>query len=181
MNDSSSTTVSNTPLRVLVTGRAGSGKSSVCTELKRRGLPAFDADSVPGLSAWFDTYENRVVTIDAKDYVDISRYEWRWSPQILKEFIFEHSILFLCGGADNDFDFEDVFDMHFVLKVSPTIQVKRLVERTNNSYGKNPAMHNAIVKESAQHIQTAVKLGLKIINADMPITTVVDEILEKIR
>jgi dephospho-CoA kinase len=181
MNDSSSTTASKTPFRVLITGRAGSGKSSISAELMRRGLPAFDADSVPGLSAWFDTYKNKAVTIDAKNYVDISRFEWRWSPEVLKEFISEHPILFLCGGADNDFDFEDVFDMHFVLKVSPSLQVKRLLERTNSSYGKNPAMHNAIIKESAKHIQAAAKLGLEIIDADTDIDTVVDEILEKIR
>ena len=180
MNDSSSTTVSK-PLRILVTGRAGSGKSAVCAELKLRGFPAFDADAVAGLSSWFDTYENKLVAIDARHYVDISRYEWRWSPDILRELLIEHPIIFLCGGADNDFDFEDLFDMHFVLKVSPSVQVKRLLERTNNSYGKNPAMHNAIVKESAKHIQVAAKLGLEIIDADRPIDIVVDEILEKLQ
>jgi dephospho-CoA kinase len=33
-------------MRVLISGRSGSGKSTICRELQARGLPAFDGDRI---------------------------------------------------------------------------------------------------------------------------------------
>jgi broad-specificity NMP kinase len=43
-------------VKVLVTGQAGSGKSSVAAELSRRGFAAYDTDAMPDVTG-FDSLE----------------------------------------------------------------------------------------------------------------------------
>ena len=46
-------------MKVLVTGQAGSGKSSVAAELARRGFAAYDTDAMPEVTG-FDSVETGV-------------------------------------------------------------------------------------------------------------------------
>ena len=50
---------------MLITGRSGSGKSTVYRELRRRGLPAFDTDRVAGLARWVDAVSLKTVEVEA--------------------------------------------------------------------------------------------------------------------
>src|SRR5437660_1029900 len=53
-NDSSSMKASNMPL-YYITGIAGSGKSTVLSELKRRGYEAYDVDEAgPATAKWYN-------------------------------------------------------------------------------------------------------------------------------
>lgn len=161
----------------LITGRAGSGKTAVANELVRRGIEAYDTDAIPGLAVWYDTHTKSTVQLDGGGFVDIDRYKWIWNEGILKKYINEHPAAYLCGGADNDFAFEELFDQHFVLEVSAPTQINRLINRTGNDYAQDPAMHEMVVAREQQHVQIARDIGATIIDAEQPLQTVVDQIL----
>lgn len=165
-------------MRYLITGRAGSGKSAVTAELARRGYNAFDTDAVHGLSSWRDKTTKKLVSIKDNSFVDLNSYEWVWDPSVLNDLVSKHNDIFVCGGASNDFEFEDLFDKHFVLSVTPNIQIKRLQTRVNNDYGKDPRMFEAIIYGQALHAKKGEEYGAIIIDANLPIQTVVDTILE---
>ncbi|NCU38417.1 hypothetical protein EOL96_05160 [Candidatus Saccharibacteria bacterium] len=95
----------------------------------------------------------------------------------MKELCATGQDIFVCGGADNDFEFESIFDKHFVLNVSPKVQARRLATRTNNDYGRDPAMHERIIAEQREQVKSGTKHGAIIVDADRPIQNVVDEIL----
>lgn len=164
--------------KVLVTGRAGSGKTTVVHELLKRGYSAFDTDEVPLLSSWVNKTTGKAVTLEDCSVVDNKLYVWLWSPALLEEFIQGHKNLFICGGADNDYDFDTLFDYHFVLDVSPQIQSERVKHRTNNTYGKG--MIPVVIDDQKNHIAKARQQKSILINADQPIVRVVDDILRQI-
>lgn len=166
-------------MRILVTGRAGSGKSAVAIELKRRGFNAFDTDQIEGLSAWYKKSNGKKVQVSNNQYVS-EDLEWLWNGSVLEELCKANQDIFVCGGADNDFEFEAFFDRHFVLNVSPQVQVRRLSSRQNNDYGRDPAMHERIVAQQEEQVKNGMERGAVIVDADQPIQNVVDEILKVI-
>lgn len=164
----------------LVTGRAGSGKSSVAAELRARGFETYDTDEIVGLAGWVDVTTKEKVRLTDSTNVDLDRYEWLWDEDILRHFISGKDGVILCGSADNDFVFEDCFAKHFVLNVLPHVQIERLLKRTMNDYGKDPAMHAAILAKQAEHIATARVRGAVIIDASQPVILIADQIVSEI-
>ena len=161
----------------LVTGRAGSGKSTLAEELNRRGRAAFDTDSIDRLSHWEDRKTHTAVTLTDNRFVDLANLEWRWDASVLRSFLQDKDGVFICGGADNDFDFEDLFAAHFVLSTSPETQIKRLSTRTSNDYAQDPAMHADIIEKQRQHVANAKLHDAIVIDAEKPIEFVVNAIL----
>ena len=161
----------------LITGRAASGKSTVVGELNRRGLTAFDTDAITGLSSWKNILTDETVVLKDSQYVDLSTLQWVWDKNILHTFLRHKDNVFICGGADNDFAFDDLFSIHFVLSVMPAVQIERLRSRTSNDYGKNPGMFPGIIEKQRQHIENAKLHNAIIIDAEQPIHTVVDTIM----
>lgn len=167
-------------MRILVTGRAGSGKTAVASELTKRGYSAFDTDKISHLSSWRNKKTKDLIQFTDNRYVDLKKYEWVWDRVILESFLRNSNDIFICGGASNDFDFEDLFSKHFVLDVSPDIQINRLTTRSNNDYGKDPRMFEAIIQGQFNHVSKARSLGITLINADSRIEEVVDRILDQL-
>lgn len=165
-------------MKILVTGRAGSGKSAIARELFRRNYTAFDTDKVSGLSQWVDSRTGQLATVpNDATFVDLERFHTEWNAAVLKRLLSEQSDVFICGSSWNDLSFEDLFDHHFVLRVSPETQIHRLQTRTDNNYGKDPRMHGRIIAMEREHVAAAEKLGAIVIDADLPIEKVVDTIL----
>lgn len=165
----------------LVTGRAGAGKSTVAKTLSQRGYLAFDADDVPGLSGWYSVDTGEQVRLADNSYVDLTKLQWLWNAKVVQALITEHKDFFLCGGAHNDLSFAPLFDTTFTLQVSPAIQIARLLGRDTNEYGKDPAMHHTIVEDEAQHLAAAKAQGSIIIDADQPIESVIQQIIDRLQ
>ena len=168
----------------LILGRAGSGKTAVAHELRRRGLAAFDADEVKNLSNWIELSSGKHVSVDPAAVIDYTKVDWLWDEDILVKLLTPQTEgdLFLCGGAGNDLALgQKYFDKIFFLAVTPEIQHARLLARTNNNYGKNPRMIPKIIAQQAQLRSQAIATGALEIDANQPIAKVVDAILELLR
>jgi dephospho-CoA kinase len=164
-------------MKYLITGRAGSGKSAVNTELQNRNLNTLDSDKVPGLARWEDLATGERIAVDPSGFVDYQKVAWNWNEKVLKGLLAARKTLFLCGSASNELDFHPMFDKVFVLTVDPQTQLHRLESR-ESSYGKNPRMQEEIIGEQAEFVEQAVQLGAVAIDNTRPIRAVVDEILE---
>lgn len=164
-------------MKALITGRAGSGKSTVCEELLRRNYEAYDADFVPGLCEWQLRKTGEKAEVNAHEFVDLKKYWWSLRDQAFRKFVADHDNFFICIGAAHELEYTDIFDRSFVLNVSPAIHYERLQNRTNNNYGKELAMAQTIVKLQAELVSDAQKQGFVLIDANKPVAQVVDEIL----
>lgn len=167
-------------MHVLITGRSGVGKSTICRELQRQGWPGVDSDRVPELCSWRNPQTNAIVTFDSSQVIDKSEVAWTWDETTLRNLLNEKETIFLCGGADNQLRFHDLFDAVFVLNVSPELQRQRILSRTEHDYGQLPALQDQILKEQDLLVKNASSSGAIILDATPKPEEIVAIILKRV-
>lgn len=152
----------------LVEGVSGTGKTSVCEELQRRGYHAIHGDRElayqgdPETGAPTDgfTHEHHI-----------------WHLEKVKALIANQveAVTFFCGGSRNFSKFMDLFDGVFVLEVDIHTLNQRLDARPENEWGAKQAERDLIARLH-QTKEDLPKNGI-IIDATAPLAHVVDEIV----
>jgi broad-specificity NMP kinase len=164
----------------LVTGRAGSGKSTICLELLKRDLPTYDGDQIPGLAGWIDLKTGLPAIVNPSEFVDYKKVGWNWSKKVLQAFINDNKSCFVCGSASNQLLMHKEFDKIFVLTLKPETQRQRLVTRANSTYAKHPDQISEILKEQQILVEKSKLLGAITIDAEPSPSKIVEEILGNI-
>ncbi|HYH36530.1 MAG TPA: AAA family ATPase [Candidatus Saccharimonadales bacterium] len=123
---------------ILITGLPGSGKSTVCAELKLRGYEAYDGDE-DHLAKWYDRKTGRAAAKEVEECTpeflqvhsrDISR------GTVARLASKAHGkLVFLCGDPENEAELQDLFTKTFALVVNEDVLRHRLATRTNNDWG----------------------------------------------
>jgi len=142
----------------LVEGLSGAGKSSVYEELIRRGYKAISTDR-----AW-------------KQRADPDTAHWMWHEQrAVGELTSpEPEVLFVCGSSSNRDRFLPYFTKVFNLRIDDDTMRRRLKERTNNDYGKEPDEVELMLGLNRSDEKPA---GAIDVDATRPLDQVVDELL----
>ena len=166
----------------LITGRSGTGKSTLCQQLRKRGLQAFDSDKIAGLASWVERATGKTATNIAEAAAAPEHFAWKWNGKVLHQFLSEnsHGDLFLCGSADNQLEFHSLFDKVFVLTLEPEEQRRRIRTRAEHNYGKTKVMEDYLITEQASFVNKATSLGATLVNADPAPELIVNKILELI-
>lgn len=139
----------------LVEGLSGAGKSSVYEELIRRGYRAISTDR-----AWKRRAGSVSVWDDEKALGELEKPE--------------PAVLFVCGSSSNRDRFLPYFTAVFNLRIDDDTMRRRLRERTNNNYGKQPAELELMLTLNRRGEKPA---GAIDVDATQPIDRVVDELL----
>ena len=166
----------------LITGRSGTGKSTICHRLQQLGLPAFDGDEVPGLARWIDVRSGHPIKMDySNPVIDRKRFHWEWDKTVLMSLLNSHENIFVCGSADNQLELHGLFDRVYALALPPDEQRRRILARTSHDYGKHPEMQDQILLEQQEFITQAVAQGAIAIDATPNVEAIVLNILNKAR
>ena len=108
----------------LISGLSGTGKSTLYHELVKRGYHAVEADQELAHFAHPETLE----PVDEK--TDI----WNWDEAKFLEALKrggKDELVFVCGGATNERDFEKYFDKIFTLYADDEVLKHRLGTLSN--------------------------------------------------
>ncbi|CUR61911.1 conserved hypothetical protein [metagenome] len=152
----------------LVEGVSGTGKTSVCRELQRRGHHAVNGDT--DLAYQGDPVTGRPIdsAVHGHHIWDVGR---------VHRLVADHStpVTFFCGGSRNHASFLDVFDEVFVLRVDLETLLRRLAQRGDDEWGGKPEERDLVVRlhRSGEDVPA---VGIPI-DATRPLAEVVDEIL----
>jgi dephospho-CoA kinase len=169
-------------VKYLVTGQAGSGKSSVAAELRRRGFAAYDTDAMPDVTG-FD-YADTGLPVgpgEIEHPIDFRRFSWNWRLDRLGELLASADEVFICAITSNTVEERHLFDRVFVLVPDRETLARRLRERTNNSFGKDsreaePVLaHNDVIAD-----EWRARGGIPI-DSSQPLEAVVDQIVGLMR
>ena len=156
--------------RVLVTGMAGTGKSSALAELGRRGYRVVDTDQ-PG---WRE-YRTYVEPID-----ELHRGEFLWVEDKITLLLDSDDgrLLFVAGGVRNQSKFYDRFDAVVLLSAPADVLLERVAHRTTNDYGKNQLDRAEILVDVAE-IEPLLREGCTHeLDATRPLANVVADLIE---
>lgn len=163
-----------------MTGNSGSGKSTVCESLARRGWTALDADH-DGYSCWVDRTSGRIAH-DSPDPVPagwLDSYAWRIDPARVSELVevARGSTVFLCGSAENETEVLYLFDRMICRAIDAETLRERLLARTNNAFGKHPEELAAALDDNHAIPARYARSGAVLIDGTQPPEMVVDAVV----
>jgi shikimate kinase len=124
--------------RVLVTGMSGTGKSSVLTELRRRGYLTVDTD----YDGW--TLPDRT-----------------WDETRMAALLAGNRTVAVSGTVSNQGRFYDRFEQVVLLSAPLDVIVARIVARTDNPYGKTPEQH-AEIERNLVEVEPLLRTGASV-------------------
>lgn len=154
----------------LIDGVSGSGKTSVCRELQRRGHHAVNGDTELA-------YQGDPETGEPTPGFAHSHHVWR--VDLVRALAGDRSVpaTYFCGGSRNHRAFLDVFDAVYVLDLDRATLTARLAERPDGEFGARPEERDLVLRVHATGEDLppdAVR-----IDATAPLTEVVEEILRR--
>lgn len=152
----------------LIEGGSGTGKSSVCRELRKRGYIAIDGDNELAYQGDPETGERTGLPGQGHHIWDVDKVREIAANK-------EDEVAFFCGGSRNLAQFLDVFDEVFVLDVDTEALKHRLVDRTFDDWGGNDEQKDLILRLHAT--RGDVPKGT-VIDTARPLSEVVDAIVE---
>ena len=152
----------------LVEGVSGTGKTTVCDELMRRGFHAIHGDRELA-------YQGDPLTGRPTAGVRHENHIWDEGQVRTLAARRDETAVFFCGGTRNFSRFLDVFDQIFVLHVDLDTLLSRLDSRDVNDWGARPAERELVITLHRSGESTP-KVGT-VIDAARPVVDVVDDIL----
>lgn len=169
---------------VYVTGTPGSGKSTVCEELKRRGCAAFDTDE-DSIADFYDNVTGKAVgdhvPAEARTAEWRARHSWLARREVVEELIASSRapLVFLCGVTANDVDeLWDLFSLVIALIVRDrAVLAQRIADREDDGYGKHPDELASLMEWHKTAESDYAELGATLVDASQSVDDVVDAIL----
>jgi broad-specificity NMP kinase len=165
----------------LIEGVSGTGKTSVATELQRRGYHTIHGDRELAYQGDPRTGHPLDIIADDPDKQDVAfaHEHHLWNVDKVRALLADHShqVSFFCGASRNVQQIIDLFDGVFVLDVDVETLKQRLTDRPEDEFGGKPAEREFVLRLHATK-QDIPKTAL-IIDATAPLASVVDDILSK--
>jgi thymidylate kinase len=153
----------------LIEGVSGTGKTSVCEELQRRGHHAIHGDRELAYRGDPETGEPRDGIAHEHHIWDVEKVRALVANQ-------DEETTFFCGGSRNFAKFIDLFDGVFILEIDLDTLNRRLDARPDSEWGGGVPEEREFVVRLHQTKEDVPKNGISI-DATAPIAQVVDEIL----
>ena len=156
----------------LIDGRSGTGKTTVCNELQRRGYQAIHGDRE--LRGEPETGEGRAPERHLPPRWDVAKVKALVADQ-------EEAITFFCGGCRNSSEFIDLLDGVFVLEVEDLATVMRRIDARvlvdASDWGGRREERDIIMR--LHQTKEGVAEGCAV-DATAPVQCVVDDILRRV-
>lgn len=165
----------------LIEGVSGAGKTSVATELERRGYQVLHGDRE--LAYKGDPITGKPIDVSAleKDSLDFAfgHRHHIWDVAKVKTAIEDksHTTAFFCGGSRNFASFIDLFNAVFVLDIDEETLRQRLRVRPDDEFGSKRDEQEFVLRLLAT--KEDIPTDAIVVDATAPLPVVVDSILSR--
>lgn len=164
--------------KYLITGVAGTGKSTIAHELAKLGYAAYDADA--GFSFYVDKQTRRPVPHPKTPSLEwYAEHERIFDEAVLEKLFKKHvdEPLFLASITANQSKYYPQFDKIFLLTADDETLAHRLKTRTTSDFGKHPVDLHRVLSGQKDFDQSVRAAGAIEIDSSKPIETVAKQIL----
>ena len=121
--------------RVLITGMSGTGKTTLLSELSRRGHQTLDTD----YDGW--------VLVDGT-----------WDETRMAAYLASNSSVVVSGTVENQGRFYDRFEAVVLLSAPVEVLIERVSIRTNNPYG-NLEIEQSVIRQQVLDVEPLLRQG----------------------
>jgi broad-specificity NMP kinase len=122
----------------LVTGLPGTGKSTICAELKARGFTAYDGD-YDHLAYWYNDATGEPILGNHERTIEfLDSHSRDIKSETIRKIVANDKPIFVCADPENEDELVPLFDRIFALVLDEEMRQTRLASRTNNQWGKLP-------------------------------------------
>jgi broad-specificity NMP kinase len=167
-------------MKTLLTGIAGTGKSTIAKALAERGIRAIDLHDVPGLFFWQDKKTKEKV-----EYTPVHNKGWFDTVdricdiEKLKGLFDQYDVMAGTTSGGNQKEFLALFDRIILLQADPDTLVYRMQTRINKSgYGKTKAEQEDNVEWQKEYDPLLISLGAIPVSTKGNLDEVVDRIIK---
>ncbi|MFJ1311957.1 AAA family ATPase [Agrobacterium sp. P15N1-A] len=164
----------------LIEGVSGTGKTSVATELQRRGYHVIHGDRELAYKGDPETGEPVDLSLFQGDGDMVYRHRRHiWDVEKVQALVTDrrHTNTFFCGGSRNFQRFIELFDQVFVLDVDVATLRRRLTERPEGEFGGKPAEREFVLQLHAR--KEDLPADATVIDSSRSLDMVVDDILAR--
>lgn len=159
-----------------ITGYPASGRTSIASELERRGYTAYDTDELPGVTYHAHKDGSRV-DLSLGHIADKSGLDWLWDSAKLAEHLESADTVFICAVTSEQHEFYDRYNKIFVLTIDEVTLKHRLTTRTSNDFGKHSNELKIVLVGRDSFVQQMLAAGAILVDATKPLTRVAGDIL----
>ena len=140
---------------------SGTGKSTVLTELERRGFAVVETDVAPW-SEWSEEDGGFV-----------------WREELIEELLDREyeTTLYISGTVSNQGRFYPRFDAVVLLSAPSDVLLSRIESRTTNEFGKSSEERERIIRDIAQIEPLLRDTATHEVDATQPVAAVVAELV----
>lgn len=169
---------------IYITGAPGSGKSTIQRALTEQGLECYDIDA-PTFGGPHNKASGERVVIPPADQRAANWFdyhEWRIYPNAFIKLQKESRSkdVVICGVAEADTKIIHLFDKILYLKLNDELLKERLLNRTDNDYGKNSSELTEIMRRKHNLDDRYNSSNSVIIDASLTLNRLTEEILSQI-
>lgn len=174
---------------IFITGAPGSGKTAVTKEISTRGFTIYDTDDPnhTGMAGWHNLATGKYVAgfneLEVTEAL-LATHMWRLTHEALKDLRTraESKPIYLCGRLRDAKSVIDASQHILFLTVSGATIEDRLLKRAKVpgevDWGQEPWQIERSIAVNQEIELEYRNLGAIMINADRPLTDVVDDIIE---
>lgn len=168
-------------LKVLITGMSGTGKTTTGRKLKEMGYSVIDIDYEDGVCHFRNRDSKHPIPSNVrfvlnKDFID--SHEWFCDIKVLKEAVEKmKSPVFIIGMPENRNELMGFADKVILLQCEPETFLRRVIDRTDNDFGKEESIQEYLHNEYQQTERNILSKGATPINTEKSVEEVVKEVL----
>lgn len=169
-------------MKILITGVAGTGKSTISKELQKRGINSIDFSDIPDLCSWRDKITKQEVkySLPVEDGKWFDSNERICNLNKLKDILDKYEDIIITGIASgNQTEYLKFFDKVLLLQCSPETFINRMKSRIP-IFGKTDAERNFVVDWQKELDPILLSYGAVPINTEGTIDSVMGKIIIEI-
>lgn len=161
--------------KYLITGRQGSGKTTIIKLLQEQGYTAYNTDDLPETTKLQNKETGKVIEWP-DGQVDWSIYAWNWQKPEIERLLASNDNVFLGAVVSNQTDFYPMFDKVFVITVKPETLRQRLSAHEHASHHL-PGVIDRILTNHNEKQQRFIEEGAIPISGEGSPEEIIEEIL----